>query len=227
MRPLVWLGGGLFVSALALTAWTYGVVFGRDLVDQNWSARLSDLLFDTFLFSCFALHHSLLARDRVKAAMARVIPRTLLRSAYVWVASALLIVVDLAWRPIGGVAYTVSSLAVWLCIGVQVVGVWFTARGAQAIDPLELAGIRDSSAPTALQVGGPYRLVRHPLYLGWALMVFGAAHMTGDRLAFAVISTAYVTLAIPFEERSLVHLFGAEYERYRERVRWRMIPYLY
>ena len=58
---------------------------------------------------------------------------------------------------------------------------------------------------------GPYRWVRHPLYLGWLLMVFGAAHMTGDRLVFAAITTIYLLVAIPWEERSLRRSFGAAY----------------
>ena len=74
---------------------------------------------------------------------------------------------------------------------------------------------------------GPYRWVRHPLYLGWVLMVFGAAHMTGDRLAFAAITTAYLVVAIPWEERSLRQSFGDEYARYMRDVRWRMIPFIY
>jgi protein-S-isoprenylcysteine O-methyltransferase Ste14 len=227
MRLLVWLGGGLFVSALGLTAWTYAVVFGRDLPAEPWPAAAVTMLIDLVLFSGFALHHSLFARDRVKALISRVVPAPLLRSTYVWVASVLLIIVDLGWQPIGGSWYRLAPPAAWLCLAVQAVGVWFTVRGAAAIDPFELAGIRDSIKPVALQVGGPYRLVRHPLYFGWMLIVFATSHMTGDRLVFAVVSTAYLAIAIPFEEQSLLRLFGADYEHYRHRVRWRMIPYLY
>jgi protein-S-isoprenylcysteine O-methyltransferase Ste14 len=183
--------------------------------------------FDALLFSCFALHHSLFARDRMKARIARIVGEPLVRSAYVWIASVLLIGVDLVWVPIGGSVYVMTQPARAVALGVQLAGFWLTVRGARAIHPLELAGIRDSVPATALQVGGPYRLVRHPLYLGWLLMTFGAARMTGDRLAFATISTAYLALAIPFEERALVRLFGSQYDRYRSRVRWRMIPYLY
>lgn len=223
MRLFVWLGGALFVAALAVTAWTYATVFGRDL---PYSGSTTVLL-DALLFGCFALHHSLFARDRWKARLARVVPPSLARSVYVWVASGLLIVVDLLWIPIGGSVYRIAWPAAALCLGVQLVGAWFTVRGAGAINPLELAGIRQRPAAADLQVGGPYRLVRHPLYLGWMLMVFAPAQLTGDRLAFALISTCYLAIAIPFEERSLVRLFGTEYERYRSRVRWRMIPYVY
>jgi protein-S-isoprenylcysteine O-methyltransferase Ste14 len=69
--------------------------------------------------------------------------------------------------------------------------------------------------------------VRHPIYSGWLLLTFGAAHMTGDRLFFAGISTFYLLVAMPFEERSLVTSFGPEYEAYRRQVRYRLVPYVY
>ena len=78
-----------------------------------------------------------------------------------------------------------------------------------------------------MQIEGPYRLVRHPLYLGWMLAVFGAAHMTGDRLAFGAISSVYLLIAVPWEERSLMQSFGDDYARYTQQVRWRVIPFVY
>jgi protein-S-isoprenylcysteine O-methyltransferase Ste14 len=121
----------------------------------------------------------------------------------------------------------------WLALplyAAQVAGLWLIARAVSRIDPLELAGIRQvqqSSDAAGLQTTGPYRWVRHPIYLGWVLLVFGVPHMTGDRLTFAAISTAYVVIAIPWEERSLLRDLGEQYARYRRAVRWRIIPYLY
>jgi len=66
--------------------------------------------------------------------------------------------------------------------------------------------------------------VRHPLYSAWAMFVFATPTMTGTRATFAVISTAYLMLAIPWEERALAVTFGTDYETYRRRVRWRMFP---
>ncbi len=86
---------------------------------------------------------------------------------------------------------------------------------------------RATEGAEALQVDGPYRLVRHPLYLGWMLIVFGASHLTGDRLTFAAITSIYLVVAIPWEERSLEAAFGDAYARYKARVRWRVVPYLY
>jgi protein-S-isoprenylcysteine O-methyltransferase Ste14 len=72
-----------------------------------------------------------------------------------------------------------------------------------------------------------YRLVRHPIYFAWVLMVWPAPVMTGTRLCFAVLSTLYLAVAIPFEERTLRRTFGPAYDGYATRVRWRMVPFLY
>jgi protein-S-isoprenylcysteine O-methyltransferase Ste14 len=59
------------------------------------------------------------------------------------------------------------------------------------------------------------------------MAVFGTAHMTGDRLAFAAITTGYLMVAVPWEERALVNTFGDEYRAYQRRIRWRIVPYVY
>ena len=73
-------------------------------------------------------------------------------------------------------------------------------------------------------MGGPYRWMRHPIYFGWVLMVFATPTMTASRLLFASISTLYLVLAIPFEERGLIAEFGAAYAEYQRKVRWRIVP---
>jgi protein-S-isoprenylcysteine O-methyltransferase Ste14 len=75
-----------------------------------------------------------------------------------------------------------------------------------------------------LTIRGPYRWVRHPIYLGWVLVVFGAPAMTTGRLLFAAVSTIYLVVAIPLEERSLAVEFGTAYSAYQRQVRWRLIP---
>ena len=107
---------------------------------------------------------------------------------------------------------------------------WLTLRSASVIDALELAGIRQvigELRPPLFTMTGPYRLVRHPIYFGWVLITFCTPLMTGTRLSFAIISTAYLMVAVPFEERSLVDTLGDEYREYQRRVRWRMIPGVY
>jgi hypothetical protein len=226
-RSFVWLGGALFVASLVMTGWSYARWLGRP---QPW-AGWRPLIFDVLLFSAFALHHSLFARSSVKSALATVCPDRLLRSVYVWVASALLIVVCLAWKRIGGDPYeaTHGGLRVFHA-AVQLTGIWLIVRSVRAIDVLQLAGVRASHSMAdagRLQVNGPYQLVRHPLYLGWILIVFGSSHLTGDRLAFAAITACYLFMAIPWEERSLEQTFGEQYARYKQRVRWRVVPFVY
>ena len=223
-RLFVWCGAGLFVASLAVCTWWYTVRLARPHPYAGWTPLLSDAL----LFTVFAMHHSIFALATVKRGLARALPGELLRSIYVWTASVLLILVCALWQPVGGEMYWVTGWRGVLHAGVQLAGLWVIARSVAAIDPLELAGIptRPGTGDT-LQEAGPYRWVRHPLYLGWMLVVFGAAHMTGDRLTFAAISSLYLVVAIPWEERSLADAFGDHYSRYKQQVRWRLVPYVF
>jgi protein-S-isoprenylcysteine O-methyltransferase Ste14 len=221
-RVFQWLGGGLFIfSLLVLAAW-YAFWLNQPHTFGGWPPLAVDLL----LFSAFAMHHSALARPALKEGLSRLVPDRLLRSVYVWIASLLLLTVCALWRPVGGELYRAPIVAAIPLAALQLIGVWLIARAVLAIDGLELAGIRPSHSE-GLQTGGPYELVRHPLYLGWMLVVFGSPHMTGDRLWFGLVSSSYLLLAMPWEERSLQAAFGDTYARYRQRVRWRIIPHVY
>ncbi len=222
MTTFVWTGGALFVGALAFCGYSYGVTWGHPA-----PFRLPAAGVDALLFSVFALHHSLFARDSAKRWLSRVVPEPMLRSVYVWLASLLLIAVCAAWQPIGGEVVHQTGVPAILHAATQLAGVLIIALAVRVIDPLELAGIRHHSETESLQIVGPFGWVRHPIYSGWLLLTFGAAHMTGDRLIFAGISTFYLLIAMPFEERSLRKSFGAAYDDYTRRVRFRLIPYVY
>jgi protein-S-isoprenylcysteine O-methyltransferase Ste14 len=220
-RVFVWAGGAIFVGSLAATVYVYAVRWSDTRPDPlSWPAALAA---NALLIAAFASHHSLFARDGVKAWLAQHLPRHLLRSFYVWVASLLWLGVIAGWQAIGGLLYHTTTL---LALA-QLTGFVLSWRSVRAIDPLELAGIRGGDSSAGLKTNGPYRLVRHPLYLGWMLLVFGAARMTGDRLAFAVMTSAYLVAAVPWEERSLERSFGEAYRRYKAQVRWRIVPFLY
>lgn len=229
---LVWTGALVFVVSLAAFLYAYLVRFGTDAGSGSW---IGPALVDVALFSVFALHHSLFARMRLKSRLRRAIPPPYDRSLYTWFASLLLIAVVWWWRPVPGLLYSLQGPWWWAGVALQVTGTALTAAGSRAVDVLDLAGVRPllsarSGRPPAhvpLATTGVFQIVRHPLYLGWALLVFGAPHMTATRDVFAIVSTAYLALAIPFEERSLGDAFGAEYEAYRRAVKWRMIPWVY
>jgi methanethiol S-methyltransferase len=190
------------------------------------------VLLNLLLFTVFAVHHSLLARTAVKAWLQRSVPPPVERSAYTWIASALFITVCAFWQDVPGGLYRLEGTAAAPGYLAQLLGVVLTAHAAAAIDVLDLAGVRpaldarDAREPrhVPLATSGLYGFVRHPLYFAWVLMVFGAPQMTATRLTFAAVSTLYLALAIPFEERSLIGLFGPEYRAYQRKVRWRMIP---
>ena len=229
-RLFVWSGGALFVLSLLACAYKYVFAWASLPTTSGRSSSGSPgwaVAIDATLFAVFALHHSLFARDSIKRRVARLVPDRLLRSVYVWIASLLLLVVLALWQPIAGHPYTVTGWRSIVHAAVQLGGIWLIARAVAKIDALELAGIRPASGSDSLQIAGPYRWVRHPLYLGWLLAVFGAADMTADRLAFAAITTVYLLIAIPWEERSLRRIFGEPYARYQQAVRWRIIPYVY
>jgi len=223
-----WLGGIAFVASLAYLVYFYAVILAIPAGDAAAAVRSG--LIDAGLFAGFALHHSLFARAGIKRRVAAVLRPEVERTVYVWISSVLLIVVCAAWQLVPGVAYVMEGGWRILGYGIQGAGLLLIVRGAGVIDPLELAGIRQvsvSQPPDTLQIGGPFRVVRHPIYLGWMLMVFGAPTMTVNRLLFAAISSVYLILAIPWEERSLVAAHGARYRAYQRSVRWRVVPGLW
>lgn len=223
--PLVaWVGGAWFVLSLAVFLYSYFVTFAQ-------SAGAGDVVrpiaVDVALFTVFALHHSVLARSGAKRWLTRHLSPALERTTYVWVASLLFLIVCFCWQPVPGVLYGQTGIAALMHWLVVLAGVWLTARAARVLDPLELAGIRQASGQATqsqFRVVGPYRWLRHPIYLAWMLLVFGVPHMTATRFVFAVVSTLYLIVAIPFEERSLVEAFGDEYRAYQRQVRWRLVP---
>jgi methanethiol S-methyltransferase len=232
MGIVAWSGGALFVISLGYFLYSYLGRFGRAVSDRPvlWSA-----VADVLLFSAFALHHSVFARTPVKTWVRKVAPPALERSIYTVIASLLFIAVCWFWQPVPGVLYRLDTPYRWFGFAAQAGGIGLTILGSRALDVLDLAGIRPvlrarTGAPPThvpLSTTGVFGIVRHPLYFGWALLVCAAPEMTATRAVFALVSCAYVAAAIPWEERGLVETFGADYNRYRRTVRWRMIPFLY
>ena len=233
-RPIA-LGGLLFfVEALIYFVYRYAVVFGRELTGTSDPRAI---VVDVTLFTVFALHHSLFARDTIRKRITRSVG-VLERSTYVWLASALFIAVCAWWQPVAGAMWRIDEpAAAWLLRAAQLVGVWLTLRSALMIDFLELAGLRqvdDRQAvrsnlgdPATFKTSGPYGWVRHPIYAGWFLLVFAVPSMTMTRFVFAVTSSLYLLIAIPFEERSLRSSSAGAYEQYMKQVRWKLLPHVF
>lgn len=227
-RAVAWLGGAAFVAALATGAWYVGVVFATPA--SGTGLRPLALIWNVLAFTIFAAHHSVMARTRAKDWIRTVVPPALERSLYVWVASLLFIALCMSWQRVPGVLYTANGWAAWALRAMQMGGIVFTLAGARVLDGLELAGIRQvlgPPRPADIRAVWPFTVVRHPIYLGWALLVFGVSPMTVDRLVWALVSTLYLVIAMPWEERSLSAAAGPAYSAYCRQVRWRMVPGLY
>jgi methanethiol S-methyltransferase len=224
---VAWGGTLLFFASLAYFLFSYVVSFGDPAPRPS---RAGPIAVDTLLFTVFALHHSIFARERVRAAVARLVRPELERSVYVWLASAMFIAVCALWQPVPGLVWRVDSPLGWLLIAAQAFGVWVILRSAFMLDVLELSGVRQLSPrpqATEFKTSGPYGWMRHPIYTGWFLLVFCVTTMTMTRFVFAVVSSAYLLVAIPFEERSLLNATGDAYRRYTQAVRWKLIPGVY
>jgi len=227
-RACAWGGTLLFVASLSYFLYAYVVTFGE--TPSSGTPGAGAVAFNVFLFTAFALHHSVFARERIRTRVARVVPPALERSVYVWIASVLFLFVCALWQPVPGIAWIATGPLRWLLVALQAAGIWLILRSAFMLDVLELSGVRQlSSTPRAavFKTSGPYGWIRHPIYAGWFLLVLCAPGMTMTRLVFAAVSSAYLLVAIPFEERSLLATAGNAYREYVQQVRWKLIPGLY
>jgi protein-S-isoprenylcysteine O-methyltransferase Ste14 len=225
-----WLGAGLFAASLGWFVFSYFVRFPALPVA---SSVIGAVVWDVALFTAFAAHHSVFARDAVRLRVERLFPGRE-RSVFVWVASLVLIIVCAAWRGVPGTAWNVSGPAAWLLYATRIAGIVLTLGAAAILDVWELAGTRPPRHAPGEHGGnatftrrGPYGWVRHPIYLGWFLVVFSVPAMTATQLVMAVASSAYLVIGMVFEERSLVEAAPQAYREYQQAVRWKVIPGVY
>jgi len=185
------------------------------------------LLTDLGLLLLFALQHSVMARPAFKRWLTRFVPEPAERSTYVLASSVALIVLFALWQPLGGVVWEISD-PVWRTVVFAAFGFgWgLVLISTFLINHFDLFGLRQvwlqlrGRPYTHLKFGtpGPYRLIRHPLYLGWFFAFWATPVMTATHLLFALATTGYILIAIQLEERDLVAALGDDYRRYRERV---------
>ena len=182
---------------------------------------------DAGLLALFAVQHSVMARKWFKDWWTRFVPRPIERSTYVLFSSLALILLFWQWRPLGGVVWSVTNTAVRLVLlGLFAFGWGLVLLSTFLINHFDLFGLRQvwlyllGRPYTTLRfaIPGPYRLVRHPLYVGWLFAFWMTPTMTLAHLLFSVATTAYILLAIRFEERDLVREHGEAYEKYRRSV---------
>jgi protein-S-isoprenylcysteine O-methyltransferase Ste14 len=186
----------------------------------------TSLLIDLGLLGLFALQHSVMARPAFKGWWTRIVPPPVERSTYVLASSVALLVLFWQWRPLGGVVWDVEhAVGRALLYAGFAFGWGLVLVTTFVINHFDLFGLRQvwlhlrrrPYTPLPFKTPGPYRLVRHPLYVGWFFAFWATPTMTVTHLLFAVMTTAYILVAIRLEERDLVAAHP-EYAAYREQV---------
>ena len=179
------------------------------------------------LIAIFSIQHSIMARPGFKQWWTRMVPPPVERSTYVWIAGLLMSLIMWQWRPIPGQVWQVgNSLGITVLMALFWIG-WVTAFAATfMINHFDLFGLRQvylslreqPYTHPEFQTKAFYKLLRHPIMLGFLIAFWSAPTMTVSRFVFAMGFTVMVLIGIYLEERDLAEFIGPEYARYRSEV---------
>lgn len=217
---LVFFGSSLYAMGFV---GNYLVPKSIDVGPEN--GLTSSILIDVALLGAFAVQHSVMARPPFKRWWTTIVPASCERSTYVLLSSLLLILMFWQWRPIVTTVWHVEGGPAAMLTALYWIG-WLTGLASSyMIDHFEMFGLRQVGALRAaagrtdrLTTPLLYRLVRHPIMLGFLLAFWATPHMSAGHLMFALLTTGYILVGIQLEERDLIARFGASYEQYRRRV---------
>jgi methanethiol S-methyltransferase len=231
-RFIVFLYGSVsyavFLATFLYTVGFVGNIFVPRSIDAPREGSLATgLAVDIALLLGFAIQHSVMARPAFKRWMTRFIPKSAERSTYVLASSLALIALFIFWQPLGGTVWSVSEpLMVELMYGLYASGWLLILVATFLINHFDLFGLRQvwlnltskPYRPLAFKTPGLYRVVRHPLYVGWITVFWVTPIMTATHLLFSLVMIVYILVAIRFEERDLMATLGDDYRDYQRRV---------
>jgi protein-S-isoprenylcysteine O-methyltransferase Ste14 len=224
-------GVAAYVLFLAVFVYTIGFVGGFLVPKHIQNGRLVDphraVFVDVVLLAMFAIQHSVMARPAFKRWWCEIVPPAAERSTFVLFADVLLALILWQWRPLPGVVWEVKSpTGVAMLHGLYFLGWGIALYATFLIDHFELFGLRQTigyalgwrAAGAQFSERSLYRVVRHPLMLGFLIAFWAAPVMSVGRMLFAGTITVWVLIAIRIEESTLVEMHGEQYEDYRRRV---------
>lgn len=218
----------LFLATYAwLAAFVGNLVVPHSIDGPSTASWPQAAAIDLGLIVLFGLQHSIMARPGFKQVWTKVVPQSIERSTYVFIACAMTMLLMWQWRPIGLVIWDVKAPAGrWLLHGLFVTGWLMVPAVSLMISHCDLFGTRQvwlylrgrEYTPLAFRTPMLYRRMRHPMYVGWAIAFWATPTMTLGHLLFATGMTAYMLVAVVFEERDLLEAFGRQYAEYQRRV---------
>jgi len=214
-----------FVYAIAFVA---GVGVPKHVDSGAISPLATALAIDLGLLAIFAVQHSGMARPAFKRWWTQFVPKPIERSTFVLMSSLVLLLLFWQWRPLPGLVWQVDhGLLRGVLWALSMLGWLMVLTSSFTINHFELFGLRQvwlharrrqaKDEPFVLRA--MYRIVRHPLMLGFLIAFWATPTMSVGHLLFAAVVTGYIIVAVKFlEERDLVAIHGDAYRDYQRKV---------
>jgi len=213
-----------FVTFLYLVGFLSNLIVPKT-IDSGVAGPIGEaLLVNSLLLIAFGVQHSVMARPGFKAWWTGFVPKPIERSVYTLASSIALIAIIAFWQPIPSSVWAAQGLLATLLTAGMLLGVGLVLLSTFLIDHFDLFGLRQSwlyfrgrpYEEKRFTTPFLYKWIRHPLYVGWFLTFWVTPVMSIGHLLFAAVMSSYILIAIPMEERDLLHALGEPYRRWRD-----------